>query len=42
MAALGIGPGPRVGELLREVYEAQAAGEIATTEEALELVRRLQ
>jgi poly(A) polymerase len=41
MAALGIGPGPRVGELLREVYEAHAAGEIGTTEEALALVRKL-
>ena len=41
MAALGIGPGPRVGELLREVHEAHAAGEITTTEEALSLVKRL-
>jgi poly(A) polymerase/tRNA nucleotidyltransferase (CCA-adding enzyme) len=41
MAALGIGPGPRVGELLREVHEAQAAGEIATADEALALARRL-
>jgi poly(A) polymerase/tRNA nucleotidyltransferase (CCA-adding enzyme) len=40
MAALGIGPGPLVGELLREVREAQAAGEITSTDEALALVRR--
>jgi len=40
MAALGIGPGPRVGALLREIAEAQAAGEIATREEAIELARQ--
>lgn len=40
MAALGIGPGPRVGALLREIAEAQAAGEIMTREEAIELARQ--
>ncbi|MGQ9925767.1 MAG: HD domain-containing protein [Chloroflexaceae bacterium] len=40
MVALGIGPGPRVGALLREIAEAQAAGEIATREEAIELARQ--
>ena len=40
MAALGIGPGPRVGALLREIAEAQAAGDIATREEAIELARQ--
>ena len=39
MAALGIGPGPRLGALLREIAEAQAAGEISTREEALALAR---
>lgn len=40
MDALGLAPGPLVGELLEAVREAQAAGEIATREEALELARR--
>ena len=33
-------PGPRVGELLEAVREAQAAGEVHTRDEALALVRR--
>ncbi|HWQ29143.1 MAG TPA: hypothetical protein VNN12_08980, partial [Dehalococcoidia bacterium] len=41
MAALGIGPGPEVGRLLRAVEEARDAGEVTTREEALALVRRL-
>lgn len=41
MAALGIGPGPDVGRLLRAVEEAQEAGDVTTREEALSLVRRL-
>jgi poly(A) polymerase len=32
-------PGPRIGELLEAVREAQAAGEVATREEALDFVR---
>ena len=39
MAALGLGPGPQVGVLLREIGEAQAAGEVQTREEALALAR---
>ncbi len=39
MAALGIGPGALVGELLEAVREAQAAGEIETREQALLLAR---
>jgi poly(A) polymerase len=35
----GLKPGPRMGELLEAVREAQASGEIATREEALALVR---
>ncbi|HEY1015448.1 MAG TPA: HD domain-containing protein [Herpetosiphonaceae bacterium] len=42
MAELGLKPGPRVGELLEALREAQAAGEIATGDEALALARRLQ
>jgi poly(A) polymerase len=41
MAALGLPPGPLVGQLLEAVREAQAAGEISTREEALALARRL-
>ncbi len=40
MAALGIGPGKLVGELLTEVQEAQDAGELSTADEALELARQ--
>jgi len=41
MAALGLTPGPLVGALLREIAEAQAAGELSTREEALALARGL-
>lgn len=40
MEVLDIGPGPLVGALLREIAEAQAAGEISTREEALTLATR--
>jgi poly(A) polymerase len=39
--ALGIPPGPRLGELLEAIAEARYAGEIATGEEAVALARRL-
>lgn len=39
MTMLGLKPGPRVGELLDLLREAQVAGEIHTVEEALALVR---
>jgi len=35
-----IKPGPRMGQLLESVHEAQAAGEVATREEALAFVRK--
>ena len=38
-ADLGIAPGPRVGELLDELTEAQYAGELATREQALTYAR---
>ena len=38
---LGMTPGPRVGEVLRQVYEKQLDGEIKTVEEAIEAARRL-
>ncbi len=39
--ALGVEPGPRVGEILEAVREAQMIGEVATREEALTLAHRL-
>ncbi len=39
MQKLDLEPGPRVGELLEAIREAQAAGKINTSEEALELAR---
>ena len=38
---LGLTPGPRVGEILRQVYEKQLDGEIRTVEEGVEAARRL-
>jgi poly(A) polymerase len=37
---LGLSPGSQIGQLLEMVREAQAGGEIQTTEEALDLVRK--
>ena len=42
MAVLNLSPGPEVGRLLRQLEEAQAAGEITTVAEALTLARTLQ
>jgi tRNA nucleotidyltransferase (CCA-adding enzyme) len=39
--ALGVPPGPRVGELLRDVYERQLDGEIRTVDEGVDYLRRL-
>jgi hypothetical protein len=36
----GLNPGPRIGQLLEAVHEAQATGELATREEALAYLRR--
>jgi putative nucleotidyltransferase with HDIG domain len=41
-AALGIAPGPELGDLLAELEAAQYAGEVSTAEEAVELARRLR
>jgi hypothetical protein len=38
-AELGIGEGPRLGELLEEVAAARYAGEVSTRDEALALAR---
>ena len=39
--AIGLRPGPRLGELLRELEEASFAGEVTSEGEAIELARRL-
>ncbi len=41
LEALEIEPGPRVGELLRAVADAQEAGRVHTRAEALRLLREL-
>jgi tRNA nucleotidyltransferase (CCA-adding enzyme) len=38
---LGMAPGPRVGELLKQVYERQLDGAITTTEAAIALAKHL-
>lgn len=40
MQALHLSPGPKVGELLEAIREAQATGEVKTLEEALALARK--
>jgi len=40
-AAVGIEPGPRLGELLAEIEEAQFAGDVQTREQAVDTARRL-
>ncbi len=40
MSSFGVPAGPRLGEILELVREAQAAGEVASREEALALVRK--
>jgi len=39
--ALGLTPGPRVGAILREVYEQQLDGTIATVEDAIERAKAI-
>jgi tRNA nucleotidyltransferase (CCA-adding enzyme) len=39
--ALGVPPGPRVGEILKAVYEQQLDGELATTDDAIAAAARL-
>lgn len=36
----GISPGPKIGEFLEAVREAQASGELTTREEALSYIRK--
>ena len=42
MKALGLGPGPRVGEVLEKLREAQAEGKVATRQEALSFIQSLK
>ncbi|MFO7654913.1 MAG: HD domain-containing protein [Candidatus Krumholzibacteriia bacterium] len=41
LIALGVSPGPQMGALLEELYEAQLDGRFITAEEGLERARRL-
>jgi tRNA nucleotidyltransferase (CCA-adding enzyme) len=41
LLALGLEPGPRIGEILRQVYEQQLDGEIVTVEDAIAAARAL-
>jgi tRNA nucleotidyltransferase (CCA-adding enzyme) len=41
LLALGLPPGPRMGEVLKQIYEKQLDGEITTVEEGLEEAKRL-
>ncbi len=42
MGALGIEPGPRVGQVLDALREAQATGQVSTREQALDFVKQWQ
>lgn len=42
MQVLGVAPGPRVGEILEALREAQAVGEVTTHEEAVEFVKTIK
>jgi tRNA nucleotidyltransferase (CCA-adding enzyme) len=41
LLALGLSPGPQIGEILKAVYERQLDGEIRTTEEGIEAAKVL-
>ncbi len=41
LLALGMPPGPRMGQLLKQVYERQLDGDVTSTDEAVDLARRL-
>jgi tRNA nucleotidyltransferase (CCA-adding enzyme) len=38
---LGVPPGPRVGEILKAIYERQLDGEITSLDEGIEMARRM-
>jgi tRNA nucleotidyltransferase (CCA-adding enzyme) len=41
LLALGLTPGPRVGEVLRQIYEKQLDGSITTLDQGVELAREI-
>jgi tRNA nucleotidyltransferase (CCA-adding enzyme) len=41
LLALGLTPGPRIGEILRQVYERQLDGEVTTVEEGIDAARQI-
>ena len=41
LLALGLSPGPRIGEIIKQVYEKQLDGEIATVEQAIDEAGKL-
>jgi tRNA nucleotidyltransferase (CCA-adding enzyme) len=41
LLALGLTPGPRIGEILRLVYEKQLDGEVTSVEAGIEEARRV-
>ena len=41
LLALGLAPGPKMGDVLNEIYERQLDGGIKTTEEGIELAKEL-
>ena len=41
LLALGLTPGPRVGAVLRQIYEQQLDGSIATIEDGIALAREI-
>jgi tRNA nucleotidyltransferase (CCA-adding enzyme) len=41
LLALGVSPGPRVGEILRQIYERQLDGSIQTLDEGVDVAKRL-
>ena len=41
LLALGVTPGPRVGQVLRQIYERQLDGSIGTLEDGITLAREI-
>ena len=41
LLALGLKPGPRVGEILKAVYEQQMDDQVTTLDEAIDAAKRL-
>jgi tRNA nucleotidyltransferase (CCA-adding enzyme) len=41
LLALGLDPGPRVGEILKAIYEQQMDGAVTTLEQAIDAARHL-